>query len=74
MKLDLKLADYEVSGVAMIRAAIPGVAGLSDAAIAGMYSFWSEEAHFAGWLSMDGHGVPPDFIDWVTPTTDEVTR
>ncbi len=58
--------DYEARGVAAIRELCPGWHMISDAAVAGMYSYWSEEESgmCAGWLSMDDYGVPPNFIEW----------
>jgi len=36
--------------VKRLRAEIHELAALSDAAVEALYSYWSEEKHFAGWL------------------------
>ena len=36
--------------VKQLRAEIPELAALSDEAVEGLYSYWSEEKHWAGWL------------------------
>ena len=47
-------ADWdETEDIKKLKQAIPLLHGLSDRAVAAMYSYWSEETNCAGWLVLE---------------------
>lgn len=49
--------------IAQLRAEIPALASLSDNAVEGLYSWWSEESNSAGWLMVGARNAA--FAKWV---------
>ncbi len=60
----------QAEDIKYLRTQCPALAALSDAAVDGLYSWWSEEVHCAGWLMLtdgDGNYYPvDDFRKWLT--------
>lgn len=52
--------------VARLRREVPALSGLSDAEIDALYSQWSSDVYFAGWMNLDARpGFVQDFAHWL---------